>query len=368
MTLGLGCVAGLGLLELIVRLFLPYNTPDTVRRHSLQYLPSAFARHRLAPDQTLTTAGAWGRRPGGGEDDRAFRINERGYRGAPIETPKPPGTVRIVVLGGSSVFDINASEGHDWPHLAQEMLRTMGHPGVEVINAGVPGHATGDSLGRLYSQIWMYEPDYVLVYGAWNDMKYMGALDPGHPLIEVVPPYDPRADPFQNYRGLLDRVLCHSQIYVKLRNRHFLRRLEPGIEGARGAVPAQSSPVAWGLRQYRLNLDLLVDGSRDIGAIPLLITEATLVAPGNGPGEKARIHYEYQSMDHDALIGAFQDLYRAVREVGRDKNVAVLDLAARLNGRPELFEDQVHTTPLGSRTIAAEVAEFLNKVMDRNAP
>ena len=35
--------------EVLVRLFLPFNTPDTIRKYSLQYIGSIFARHRLKP-------------------------------------------------------------------------------------------------------------------------------------------------------------------------------------------------------------------------------------------------------------------------------------------------------------------------------
>jgi lysophospholipase L1-like esterase len=367
-TTGLGCVAGLCIAEVAVRLLLPYNTPDTVRRHSLQYIASVFARHRLEPDQSVHTAGAWGRvpQPGGGEPD--IVINERGYRGAPIAIPKPAGVVRIVVLGGSSVFDIYASEGHDWPRLLEDDLRRSGHPEVEVINGGVPGHTAADSLGRLYAQMWMYEPDYVLVYDVWNDLKYMSVLDNGHPLIEDVAPFDATADPFQNYRGWLDRLLAHSQVYVKLRNQVFMWRLRPGVEGASRTGPRARGDLVSGLSQYRLILSLLVDAARDIGATPVLVTEATLVDAGNGPEEKSRIHYEYQGMDHEALVRGFQDCYRVIHEVGFAKHADVLDLTATLNGRPDLFADQVHTTAAGSQAIASAVARFLQKGMASAPP
>jgi hypothetical protein len=93
-----------------------------------------------------------------------------------------------VIVGGSSVFDANARDaseeaGRDWPHLAEGFLKRSGYSDVDVINAGAPGHATFDSLGRLYSQIWIYQPDYVLLYNCWNDVKYFRVVTPEQPLI-----------------------------------------------------------------------------------------------------------------------------------------------------------------------------------------
>jgi len=359
---------GFLLAESLTRLFLRYNTPDTVRQHSLQYLPSVFGRHRLKPDQAVSTSGAWGDPANPDGSGRTFTINERGYRGVPITIPKPESTIRIVVLGGSSVFDVNANEGADWPHLVQEFLRHSGHPEVEVINAGVPGHASFDSLGRLYSQLWMFEPDYVVLYHGWNDVKYFPSLDPGHPLIAKLTPYDPAADPFQNYRGGLDRFLAHSQVYIKLRSQYWIHKLDPGTEGARIEAGVQAGYGPWGLRQFQLDVELLIEATRAIQATPLLVTESTLVVAANTPDERARIHYEYQGMGHDALVRALQDCARIVRQVGHEKNVDVLDLAGRFNGRGDLFEDHVHTTAAGSRAIAAEVAAFVAKVMTRTHP
>lgn len=141
--------------ELLVRLFLPFNNPDTIRRNSLQYIPSIFARHRLKPlGHMVDTAAALGRTSAG--DERYF-INDAGYRGPNFVARKPPGKIRIIFVGGSTVFDgyrkdTRPDRGEDWPHLVEQFLRSKGS-NVEVINAGIPGHASFDALGQLYSQL-----------------------------------------------------------------------------------------------------------------------------------------------------------------------------------------------------------------------
>ncbi len=308
------------LTEVLVRALLPYNTPDTVRAGSLQYLPSIFARHRLRPNQHVAIDSAWGRKPQAQRTERVYTISASGYRGQAVVVPKPPGVTRVVVVGGSSVFDQYATEGEDWPALVEIALHEKGYRQAEVLNAGVPGQASFDSLGRLYSEIWMFEPDYVLLYNAWNDLKYIDRIGPRAPLISLFAPWDATSDPFQNYRNALDRWLAVSQVYVKLRNRYYLDELPPGAEGR--ITPRPDPPAGdrrLGLRQYRLNVELFVDAARNIGAIPILLTQATLVAPDNDEESRQRISYQYQSLDHADLVAAFDECHRVIRAVAQNK-------------------------------------------------
>ncbi|HET8945725.1 MAG TPA: GDSL-type esterase/lipase family protein [Candidatus Polarisedimenticolia bacterium] len=355
-----GVLFGLVVAEIAVRWTLRYNTPSTVRAHSLQYLPTVYARHRLAPGQDFDAGLAWGAPAKGAPPGPHIVINERGLRGAPIAVPKPAGTIRVVVLGGSLVFDIHADDGQDWPHLASARLRELGHPEVEVINAGVPGHASADALGRLTTQIWMLQPDVVLLVQGWNDLKLLGRVDPDHPLLDRIVPFDPRTDPFQNDRGFLDRLLLHSQVYAKLRTRYFLARVPPGTEGTVGdGREAPGADWAWGEKQFRLDLVLLAEACRAVGARPVFVTEASLATADASEEARRRIQYDYVGFDHPTLVRAYALFNDAVRAVARERDVPLLDLDRTLSGRLELFADHVHTTAAGSRAYAEETAGFL---------
>jgi len=365
LTIGLAVLVSLMAAEIFVRLAFRLNTPDTVHRNSLQYAPTIFSRHMLRPNQLVNVDEAWGLGRNTEPTHRIYRINEFGYRGHTFSTPKTPDSQRIVIVGGSAVFDLYATEGKDWPHQVEQLLKARGFPHAEVLNAGVPGHASFDSLGRLYSQIWMLNPDFVLLYNAWNDIKYFTALSPSKPLIYQIAPFDPEADPLQNYLGVMDRVMCHSQLYVKLRTRYFLWKLNVGEEGAIPLREYQSAYDPFGLDQYRLDLRLFVDASREIGSTPILLTQASLIAPDNTAVARARITYSYQGLSHEALMRAMSECNDAVREIGREKGADVLDLAAMFNGRADLFNDHVHTTERGSEAIASAVARFLAGRMKR---
>lgn len=353
---GLSAVFALLCAEIFVRVLFPYNSPDTVRENSLQYVPSIFSRHRLQPNQVIQLDLAWGVGSENEKKDLTYFINEFGYRGPSFSTPKPKGVCRIVVLGGSTAFDLNAD---DWPHLLENFLKAMGHKNAEVINAGVPGHASFDSLGRLYSQLWTFEPDYVLVYHGWNDFKYWRTLTHENPLIDHFKPYDDSADPFRNYQGFLDRLLSMSQLYVKFRNRYFLWKTGVGPEGTVPQEEYQSTYSPLGVRQFRLNIQLIVDATKNIGATPILLTQATLVSADNTDEDRRKIAYEYQRLTHEAILRAYRSARQVILSVAQEKNVEFLDLGEMFSGQSDLFADHAHTTPKGSHAIGKATAIFL---------
>ncbi len=351
--------------EAYLRLTRSHASPDTHRAKSLEYEATLFARHafpRMVQKKRATPSGY-------------VEISERGYRGRSFEVPKPPGVIRLVVLGGSAAFDMYAKEGRDWPHLIEEYLRAQGHTNVEVINAGTPGHATFDSLGRLYSELWTFEPDYVLVYHAWNDIKYFHRLDSQTTLLRTQRPAMVTNDggrpmvsnPFIYYWGPADRLLSYSELYVRLRSQYLFWRIgKPGSEGVVTDVNTYASTYsAYGPRQYGLNLHLIMSAARHIRARGILATQARLVTQSNTPAEKEKIAYELVELSPEALLRAFEDSDRAIFKVAQANDVPVLDLSGIFTGRSELFEDHVHTTAAGSEALARATAEFLRPMIGR---
>jgi lysophospholipase L1-like esterase len=300
------------------------TAPDTVREYSLEYEPAVYSRSLLKPVDRLVevdSAKAWGGKGPDEPSEVAVFISSNGYRGPEFAVRKPPEITRIIVLGGSSVFDHGVADGDaneavSWPHLLGKALAKKGLKNIEVINAGIPGHATGDSLGRLYAQLWTYSPDYVLVYHGWNDIKFWKSrpISPEKPLIAQLEPYDAA---FISYRGFWGRALSNSQIYAKARTRYYQSTLNVGSEGILGTSNEMATDYDdYGPEQFRLNLELIVAASNAIGATPVLVTQATLVATGKSPADRDRINYGYQNLQHDTLVRVYEETYDIIRDVG----------------------------------------------------
>ena len=357
--LSFGALLFLG--ELGVRLFVKKAniTPEILRNRSVHYEPVVFARHAFKQEARLI------KHTFGSKKGLVWEMNEQGYRGPNFETKKPDGTVRIIIYGGSAAFDTKSTKGEDWPHRVQRKLRESGFPNVEVINAGIIAHTALESVGRLFTEGFAFQPDYVLIYNAWNDIKY---FDSDKSALRTLQPslqgFDPRID----YLNALDRWFCEgSHLYTVLRRIYYKKKLKFGKEGMRKSGDTQHSIEKLnpnGFRQYQLAMEVFVDLARNIGAEPILMTQARLVHESNDLTEKQqkRIDYHHVGLNHEALVETFNRVDAIVRKVASKKEALLIDASAHLSGKDWAFDDHVHFVPKGSEAMAQFLAKRLQHV------
>jgi hypothetical protein len=346
---------GLAAAEALIRHTSPYVTPELMSKHSLQYAPALFARHVFPRKEQRTYD------TGDISTGIEFYVNEKGYRGRDFPAAKPDGVIRIIVYGGSAAFDINLPEGRDWPHRVEAILRESGYPQVEVINAGIPGHASFDAFGRLFSEGHTFSPDYVISYNEWNDIKYFRS---NQPLLREFKPFCQVRNLRLDYRGPVDRFLCErSQLYAHLRMRYYDWRLRVGPQGAAPQGEHSSELSGAAIRQYALNQRMFVDVAREIGAVPILMTEGRLATRDSPEGQRARIEYDYVKLDHQTLVRAYDRMEEVIRGISSEKGVELIDVSGALNGRDEYFSDVVHLSPEGSEVLARLTAQRLIEIL-----
>jgi hypothetical protein len=265
-----------------------------------------------------------------------------------------------MVYGGSHVFDPEMGGDEDWPHRLGRLLgEAPGWRNVEAINAGIPGHASFDSLGRLFAEGHAFEPDYVLLCGQWNDIKRFQEQDP---LLRSLQPYRATDDPLRTYQGGVDRWLCEwSQLYTKLRQRYYEGSLRIGSQGAAPprALRTGDAIRPEAVRQYRLAVETFVDLARNARAVPILVLEARLPGERSSADDRRRINYHYVGLTHEGLLEAFRITDEVLEDVARRKGVVLLRSARPISGQPENFVDEIHLSRAGSTRLAVALAEEL---------
>ena len=98
------------------------------------------------------------------------RHNELGYRDDPILLPKPAGEFRIVCLGGSTTYtpSVGAYE-YSYPNVLERELHERGYNHVNVINGGVDGWTSYETLVNFAFRVIDLEPDMIIVHHGLND-------------------------------------------------------------------------------------------------------------------------------------------------------------------------------------------------------
>jgi lysophospholipase L1-like esterase len=350
--------------EVGVRLFVKHGdiTPEVLRNRSVQYEPVIFARHAFQQESRIVN------NPFGKKKKLVWEINEKGYRGTNFQVDKPDGITRIMIYGGSAVFDTRSTTGEDWPHRVQGKLREAGFSSIEVINAGVIGHTAIESVGRLFTEGYAFKPDFVVIYNAWNDIKYFSSPNT---VLRTLRPSLQGFDPRIHYGSIVDRWLCEgSHLYTVLRRIYFKTQMKIGNEGLRKAGDTQKSVDTLnpnGFQQYRLATEMFVDLARNIGAEPILMTQARLVHESNNltPQKQKRIDYHHVGLSHDALLETFNRLDRIVRKVATEKETYMIDASAKLSGQVWAFDDHVHVVPKGSDALAQLVVNHLQSLLKK---
>jgi hypothetical protein len=148
----------LGLLEIGLRVFCPQRP---------LYSPHPYLNYYGTPNYRSS--------------DGLNRHNSFGFRGPEITTPKPKGVFRIFLLGASSTYTIKVKDWHkDFARQLEEDLRKRYHyQKIEVVNAGIPGWTSWETLINFQFRILELEPDLIIVYHGASDL-HARLVDPQH--------------------------------------------------------------------------------------------------------------------------------------------------------------------------------------------
>lgn len=154
-------------LEIGARIYLCNFADYATQSEFLLYGQCGFSS-RYVPHHYLNYQGT----PGYSSPDGLNIHNSYGFRGPEITIPKPNETYRIVILGGSTVYTIGVD---DWKkdfarQLQKELQSKYNYLGIEVINAGIPGYNSWESLINLEFKVLDLEPDLIIIYMGTNDV------------------------------------------------------------------------------------------------------------------------------------------------------------------------------------------------------
>jgi lysophospholipase L1-like esterase len=108
----------------------------------------------------------------------SLRTNTLGFRGPEISVEKPPGTLRIVVLGDSVAFGWGVDEEVSFVRRFEQELAAKVDRRVEVVNTGNLVYDSMQQLALLEQRAMRLQPDLVLLVYVTND------IDPTRDLIQ----------------------------------------------------------------------------------------------------------------------------------------------------------------------------------------
>jgi hypothetical protein len=272
-----------------------------------------------------------------------------GYRGDDFPVEKPAGLFRIVVLGGSTVYTEKVKDNARTFTTQLEMILhdEYHYTDVQVINAGVPGYSSWESLINLEFRVLDLEPDLIIIYQNTNDVHAR--------LAEPTAYRGDNTGAIRQWRGptvawweysTLLRILSRKLEYTdQVQLNDFVDALTQ-LEYTQGdAVAAlhENPPI-----YFRRNLINMIAVAQANNVKVMLATWA---------------HSPY--FDDYAATDLYQQAYQEqndlILQLAQERQVPVFDFAAVMPQDREYWADGRHVNEAGARYKAHLFAEFLDK-------
>ncbi len=282
--------------------------------------------------------------------------------------------IRIATIGGSTTANIQLAYEQNWPGKLGSLIE-QAFPGkrVRVINAAVPGFDTAQSVANLALRVMPFEPDVVIIYHAYNDLK---AIRPG---LSFRPDYShihSRPHGYHEKPAVLIRWLNQSMFYVRARNRYRklaqLTAYRDSFTQSRrtSEIPADAAAA------FEQHVRTLVAIARTGGAKVVLSSFATLHDPSlryaaDSPAtraslrqkqELAGIMYFTPGLTLDGIFNGLSRYSAILRKIAQEEQTGWVDNAVLVPHEDVYFVDRVHFSPRGATRMAEN---FLPVVLEQ---
>jgi len=287
--------------------------------------------------------------------------NSLGFRGPEILSPKPKGVYRIVTIGGSTTYSSAIKEWRkDFARqLERNLIDIYEYEGIEVVNAGMGGYTSWESLINLEFNVLELEPDLIIVYQGANDM-----------VARIVNPDNYKGDNsgLRKQWDVPKTPLIFKPMFVRLLLKVNVINLQDivnnadSVEGSTfsGFIESLNSTPLGALEQndpvfFKRNLRSIIAISREFDAEIFLST----IALNEEVGEHTKLLHFKQGIEENNYI---------TMEVGLENNVTVYDFASDMSQDVKLWNDGIHLNEKGVEIKGKLFAKFIkeNGIIDKD--
>ena len=148
-----------------------------------------------------------------------FRTNSHHLRDSEIPLAKPPGTLRVAMVGNSMTIGHAVKQDELYTEVMERDLnsRFQGRPKVDVLNAGQQGYSIVHFMPFTREFVYPYQPDIILYQFCWNDIESSSLMR-----IRNVPDQAPKS-------GLARFLTRYSHLFGNLMKLRDLRKFAQNL-------------------------------------------------------------------------------------------------------------------------------------------
>lgn len=285
--------------------------------------------------------------------------------------------IRIAIIGGSTSAGISHTYEENWPgKLGNLLQRDFSKKKIRIINAGTPGFNTSQSMGNLSLRVAPFEPDIVIIYHAYNDLKAISDKASFRPDYSHI---HKRPHGFYKKPNLIIRLLDNSMAYSRARNSYReMRKEDPDAIRVREERRQVSSPEI-ARKTFEQHMKSLVYISRSFGADVVLSSFATLhdlnlnykntsVVKDLSPLQQTELISMLRFTPTLKLPSIFTELKtynKIIQSVARSENTSFVDNASLVPHQDQYFLDRVHFSFKGADQMAKNFYPVVRKAIQK---
>jgi len=306
------------------------------------YEPHPFFTRSLKPDSVLH----YGK--------RELAINSSGFRGKEVPLEKSKGILRIACLGGSTTFGFAADDGGStYPSILQNLLIEKYGKNIEVINAGVPGWMTTESLINFELRLLDYDPDIILLYNAFNDIVVNRWPDFQNDYRHFTKP----AVRYKSAKSFFDR----SFLVLKLKWKYGRRNKSGNHYGVNRK--RYDTVLDEGVQTFERNIRSLVSVARK-NNIQVVLSNFSVAFDQAQSKEKQQNNgifaYAYApDLSVTGLMDGLKKYNQVQKNIADDLDLVFVDTVSIMNGKDEYFSDSMHFSKEGFQMLASLFASVI---------
>lgn len=279
-----------------------------------------------------------------------MKTNSLGLRSPEIKQEKDPGTVRIAVIGASTVMGAYTPRNEGTFALRLDALLEASHPdrNFEVINAGIAGYGLIEQSQMLEKIVLPLAPDIVIVYPGFNDFAGYCRSDNDKP--------DAPKQPGRQGLPLVETPAWLLSVELLTKNTVALRT--PPITST-----STRSVDSIDLTDYRKKLDVLGTVARARGIPLVLSTNARAYRPEQPVAEQQALsetaRYYNPCFDLAGLHTLYDRHNEEIKSAAERFGFPLIPLDREMPGGRAYFVDASHFSDAGERLAAERLHEFL---------
>jgi hypothetical protein len=282
--------------------------------------------------------------------------NSLGFRGKEIIQPKPEKTLRIVITGSSTTYEsLIRNWTKDFARTVERNLQELyDYDDIEVVNAGLGGWTTWESLINLEFRVFDLSPDMIIIYEGGTDVH-----------ARLVPPSVFSGDntgmvkqwdkkPCVSF--FCSRLLATIDMVMKdpldVHTKTWAVTENPGYNPILGMTPMeaiQKNQPIYFERNIRSMIAVCEENN-----VPVLLS--TFAHSSEFKDYSTTVFYEYAYNQENDII----------KVIGKEHNVPVFDFAKEMPSDRSYWYDGRHVNELGSEMKGKLFANFIysHKLID----